>query len=343
MLKAGFIGFGRMGITHFSILNTHPSVKIVAICDASNTMAKVISKYMEVNIYSDYYKMIKEVDLDFVIISTPADSHAEIIKAAIECNIHTFAEKPFVLKTSDGVDILSHDNTKRLVTQVGYVNRFNEVFVEVKRLIDSGTIGKIRNFRSEMHGPTVLKNSKATWRSKRKKGGGCMFEFASHCIDLSIFLVGEPADVAGSIMQSIFSADAEDLVSTTLYYNSDCSGSIYANWSDETYRTPTNIVTIFGSAGKIIADRHSFKIFLKEEDMINGFNRGWNRRYITDFAKSVRFYVRGNEFTRQLEHFVACIENRKVENISSFNEAIKTDNIMEKIERDAEKKIYKNS
>ena len=38
MLRAGFIGFGRMGITHFSILNTHPAVKIVAICDPSKSM-----------------------------------------------------------------------------------------------------------------------------------------------------------------------------------------------------------------------------------------------------------------------------------------------------------------
>ena len=84
MLRAGFIGFGRMGITHFSILNTHPSVKIVAICDASNTLLNVIRKYMEIDFYDNYQKMMEEVDLDFVLISTPADSHAKIINAAIE-------------------------------------------------------------------------------------------------------------------------------------------------------------------------------------------------------------------------------------------------------------------
>jgi len=335
MLKAGFIGFGRMGITHFSILNTHPSVKIVAVCDESNTMTSVMSKYLEVEIYSDYRKMMEDVKLDFVVISTPADSHAEIIKAAVECNLHTFSEKPFVLKTKDGIDILSYNKTKNLVTQVGYVNRFNEVFIEIKRLIDSGVIGKIMNFRSEMHGPTVLKNSKASWRGKKKRGGGCMSEFASHCIDIAIYLIGEPVEVGGSIMQRIYSLDVEDLVSSTFYYENGCSGSIYANWSDETYRTPTNIITVLGSKGKIIADRHSFKIYLKEEDSTNEFNQGWNTRYITDFAKSVRFYVRGNEFTRQLEYFVSCIQNMQLDNISSFYEAIKTDIVLEKIEQDA--------
>ena len=338
MLRAGFIGFGRMGITHFSILNTHPSVKIVAICDASNTLLNVIRKYMEIDFYDNYQKMMEEVDLDFVLISTPADSHAEIIKAAIDRNLNIFVEKPFVLKTSDGINILAHENEKNLVTQVGYVNRFNEVFVEVKRLIDSEVIGHIKNFRSEMHGPTVLKNSKASWRNKKKMGGGCMYEFASHCIDLAIFLIGQPVDVGGSITQRIYSSNVEDLVSSTFFYDNDCSGTIYANWSDETYRTPTNILTIFGTKGKILADRHSLKVFLKKEDPNNKFNRGWNTRHITDIAKSVRFYVRGNEFTRQLEYFVGCIENKQLENISGFKQAIQTDIVLEKIELDASKK-----
>jgi predicted dehydrogenase len=335
MLRAGFIGFGRMGITHFSILNTHPSVNTIAICDKSDTMLGIISKYLKVKVYSDYRKMLEQADLDFVVISTPADSHARIIKDAVDYNLHSFTEKPFVLETSEGRDILARYRQKSLVTQVGYVNRFNGVFMEIKKLIESGVIGEIKNFRSEMHGPTVLKNSKATWRSTRKRGGGCMYEFASHCIDLAIYLIGEPVSVGGSVIQSIYSENVEDLVMSTLYYDSECSGTIYANWSDSAYRTPTNVVTIFGSEGKIIADRHSYKIFLRNAAVGEGFKQGWNTRHITDFSENVRFYVRGNEFTRQLEFFVDSVKNGRVENISSFNEAIKTDVVIEKIEQDA--------
>jgi len=46
MLRAGFIGFGRMGITHFSILNTHPSVNVVAICEQSRTMLSILKKHI---------------------------------------------------------------------------------------------------------------------------------------------------------------------------------------------------------------------------------------------------------------------------------------------------------
>jgi predicted dehydrogenase len=342
MLKTGFIGFGRMGITHFSILNTHPSVEVTAVCDQSLTMLNILKKYVDVEVYPDYKKMIEAADLDFVVISTPSDSHSEIINFAIERNLHIFTEKPFAMTSTDGRKSLNYLEGKPLINQVGYVNRFNEVFMEVKRLLDDEVIGEIKNFSSEMYGATVLKDSGSSWRAKRKTGGGCMYEFASHCIDLAVYLLGKPDKVVGSIMQGVYSSNVEDIVSSNFIYQNGCTGRIMVNWSDETYRKPTNIVTIFGSKGKIIADKHAYKIYLKEPDPENGFREGWNTRYITDFAKSVRFYVRGNEFTRQLDYFINCIEEGQTNNISSFAEALKTDIIMEEITQDAKWKMLKH-
>ena len=339
MLRAGFIGFGRMGITHFSILNAHPSVEILAVCDKSKIMLNVLRKYVDIGTYFDYQEMIDEAKLDFVIISTPSDSHSEIIKVAIDNNLHTFTEKPFAMTAAEGRKTLAYLEGKSLVNQVGYVNRFNEVFMEVKKLLDSGVIGEVKNFSSEMYGSTVLKDSKASWRGKRKTGGGCMYEFASHCIDLALYLLGQPDRVVGSIMQSIYSSAVEDLVSSTFIYNNGCTGTIMVNWSDQSFRKPTNIVKILGTKGKIVADKHAYKLFLKEADQDNGFHEGWNTRYITDFAKSVRFYVRGNEFTRQLDYFIDCINQGRADNIASFAEALKTDVVMEEITKDAARSL----
>ena len=161
-----------------------------------------------------------------------------------------------------------------------------------------------------------------------------MYGFASHCIDLVVYLFDQPDRVAGSVVQSIYSSEVEDLVSSTFIYNKGFSGTMVANWSDETFRKPTNIVKIMGTRGKIIADKHAYKLYLKESE-VDGFSKGWNTRYITDFAKSVRFYVRGNEFTRQLDHFIDCIEGKVTENVASFSEGLKTDIIMEEITKDA--------
>lgn len=336
MIKCGFIGFGRMGITHFSILNTHPSVDVVAVCDSSDIMMKILKQYCtKVRTYTDYKRMMDEEKLDCVIISTPTDSHADVIKAAVQRNIHIFVEKPFTMTPEEGASILNDIEGKRLVTQVGYVNRFNEVFMEVKELIKSGVLGDIKNFSAEMYGATVLKDTKSSWRSKKKTGGGCMYEFASHCIDLAIYLFGQPDKVAGSVLQSVFSSDVEDIVSSNFIYDEGRAGLINVNWSDQAYRKPANIVKIFGTKGKIVADKHAYKIYMREADEKQGFEVGWNTRYITDFAKSVRFYVRGNEFTRQLDYFVDCIGKSNFENISGFSAAQKTDVVMDEITKDA--------
>lgn len=335
MLRAGFIGFGRMGITHYSILNTHPSVSVGAVCDASDVMLGVLNKYTGIPIYSDYREMIQEQPLDFVVVSTPSDSHGEIIRYCIDHGLHTFVEKPFALSADEGRETLSRLEGKALANQVGYVNRFNEVFMEVKKLLDSGLLGEIRSFSSEMYGATVLKDSKNGWRGRRKAGGGCMYEFASHCIDLAVYLFGMPENVGGCVTRSVYSSQVEDLVGATLFYGDGCSGSVTVNWSDESYRKPTNIVKVFGTKGRIVADKHAYKVCLRQADRKSGFEKGWNTRYITEFAEPVRFYVRGNEFTRQLDYFVQGIEEKRTENVASFAEALRTDMVMEAITENA--------
>ena len=239
-----------MGITHYSILNTHPSVKASAIADTSKTMRNILDKYLAVATFSDYRQMIQETPLDFVVVSTPTDSHAEAIKFALEHGIHVFTEKPLAMTPAESGEVLALAEKKQLVNQVGYVNRFNEVFMEVKRLLEAGVIGELKSFTSEMYGATVLKGSNATWRSKRKSGGGCMYEFASHCLDLVVYLLGQPDRVAGSVLKSIYSANVEDMVTSTLIYDTGLSGTITVNWSDESFRKPANIVSFFGTARK---------------------------------------------------------------------------------------------
>ena len=334
LLRAGIVGIGRMGITHFSILNTHPDVKIVAACDKSKLLLNAFTKYFDVTPFSDHKKMIEGTELDFIVVSTPTSSHTEIANIAIERNMHCFVEKPFSISPAEGEKTLALLHRKSLVNQVGYVNRFNEIFVEAKRILDAGLIGKVEHFKFEMFGRTIIENKPSGWRGQKAYGGGCLYEFASHCIDLVIFLIGMPQKVTGSRLQSVFSSDVEDIVTSTLIYADGCSGTILVNWSDASYRKPSNKLEIFGKKGKLIADRYGFKIFLNEDVEEFSFHKGWNSRYITEFAQGVRFYVRGNEFTRQLDYFVDCIQRKSPSETCSFSEALKTDIVIDRILQD---------
>jgi len=92
---------------------------------------------------------------------------------------------------------------------------------------------------------------------------------------------------------------------------------------------------VLGREGKIVADLHAYKIFFRTRPQVDGFSQGWNERYVTDFAEPCRFYLRGFEFTRQLDHFVDCICGRQQGGIASFAQGLETDSVIAQIRRDA--------
>ena len=336
MLRGAIIGFGRMGLTHFSILNNHPEVQFVAVCDSSSFMLKNVGKYTAVETFKDYRKMIDRSGLDFVIVATPTSSHAEIVKYALERDIHVFVEKPFTLSCREGQELVDLASEKKLVNQVGYVNRFNEVFVEVKKHLDAGLIGSLCHFKCELRVSTVLKETKSSWRAQKKQGGGCLYDFASHGIDLINYLIGIPDKICGSVLQSIYSAKVEDAVYSTFIYKQGFCGNLLVNWSDASCRKPDFRLEFYGSNGKLIVSQQFYKIFLRHASRLDEFDKGWNLRYVTDVEQPVRFYVRGTAFTHQLDYFIKCILDKSTENRTSFAEALLTNRIINSIIKNSE-------
>lgn len=322
-LKLGVVGFGRMGITHYSILNSFPNVKLNAVADTNSIVLSMLKKYIEgIQTFKDYTQLIDKAEPDALIVSTPPNLHYDILKLALVKGIHVFVEKPYTVSFGEANELASRFRDNKLVNQVGYVNRFNDVFLTVKEHLLSGIIGEPITFKSEMYSGTITRPDKGDgWRGERTTGGGVVYEMAAHAIDLVVYLFGKPKEVKGTKMTKVYSQKANDIVSSTLVYQGGMYGTLNVNWSDESYRKPTNKIEIFGSKGKILADQHSLKVYLKEENSEKGYRKGWNTVYITDIFRQVPFYVRGNEFTRQLRHFVSCIENNNFNTLSSFSDA----------------------
>jgi len=336
MTRIGFIGFGRMGITHFAILNSHPDVDVVGIADPSRPMRAILDSHVKVPLFSDHVELLKKAKPDAVIIAPPTRFHEAAVRDAMEAGAHVFVEKPLTLSADASLGLASLARERGLVTQVGFVHRSNDVFIEAKRLLETGLIGETRTFSSEMYGATISKEPSG-WRGDAKEGGGCLYEFAAHAIDLVVFMLGAPVSVGGASLDRVFSSAVEDLVSATLFLPDGQAGRLEVNWSDGAYRKPTNRITIFGTHGKIVADPYCLAVWLRDANAEEGLEAGWNRKYITDLAAPVRFYVRGNSFTNQLDNFVECVQNGDVGGTPcSFAEAAHTDVIIEKLRADAE-------
>jgi len=329
MLKAGIIGLGKMGLSHAAIVAPHKDVDLVAVCDTSSLVLEGIKKFTGIKVYDDYRKMIDSEILDFVIVATPTKFHFPMVKYALEKGIHTFCEKPFSLTIKEGEEMVSLAEKNNLVNQVGYHNHFIGTFRELKRLIKSGILGDLVHFTGEAYGPVVTKPKGGTWRSDPGEGGGCLFDYASHVINLIQEIIGRPVSADGAQLKKIYSRDVEDAVYSVLKLENGLSGILSVNWSDETYRKMSTSITVIGRKGKIICDATELKIYLKDPDSQENLERGWTIKYITDLAIPVDFYLRGEEYSAQIDNFVRQVIEKKPTEVNTFRQALETDRVME--------------
>jgi scyllo-inositol 2-dehydrogenase (NADP+) len=337
--RGAVVGFGRMGLTHFSILNVHPRVRLVAVCDSSRFVLQNVARYLGVPTYGDVDQMLAETELDFLVVATPTFEHMPILQRTLARGLHVFVEKPFTLSARQGQEILDLLRGRSLVNQVGYVLRFSDVFMQVRTVLQNRVIGELLHFGMEMHGPTVLHRARHSWRSRKSAGGGCLYDFAAHAIDLVNYLVGVPDEIVGTVLQNVYSRGVEDAVGSTFLYRSGVRGTLLVNWSDPSCRKPTCTFEAFGTRGKIRANLYEYRLFLSPRASGNRFAAGWNHRYLTDLFQPVNFYLRGYEFTRQLDHFVDCLAQGRGSDVCSFAQAQQTDVVIERLRQDAQRRL----
>lgn len=331
MVKVGLIGTGKMGISHLAILGANPNVKVVGVVDKSKTIIDLLNKYTPFSCFEDHKEMISKEKPEAVFVATPTKFHFPLVKDLLENKIHVFVEKPFCLNSDEGEILIELAKQNKLINQVGYHNKFIGTFKEAKKLITTGSIGEIYHYDLEMNGPVVIKTSEATWRSKSNEGGGCLMDYAAHAIDLINDMMGDIEDIEGVLLKSVFSKDVDDSVYALLKNNSKISGTLNVNWSDETYRKMSTTLIIYGKKGKIIVDTSELKVFLKEETNKRRYSKGWNTISLNELTDTVGFYLRGEEYSSQVQYFIDAIVGKRENTINDFQSAWKTDKIIEKI------------
>jgi predicted dehydrogenase len=325
MLKIALIGAGKMGISHLSILGAHPDVEIVGVCDTSKIVSDVLEKYSGFSCYTDYIKMVDATKPDAVFVAVPTKFHYKMVKDLLDRNIHVFSEKPFCLNPTESNELFLLAKSKGLINQVGYHNKFVGTFQEVKKIMKGGFIGEPQHFLGEAYGPVVIKKKSETWRSDPNEGGGCLMDYASHVIDLINDILSPINTCKGAMLKSIYSKQVDDAVYALVGIESGTTGVISVNWSDETYRKMSTSVTIIGSKGKIVSDANELKVYFKSDEHPEGYSKGWNVKYVTDLTEEVNFYLRGEEYSSQIDYFVKAVQGVVPNSINTFESAWKTD------------------
>jgi predicted dehydrogenase len=330
-INVAVIGLGKMGLSHLAMINALSDFRVVAICDNAMMVGSVIEKYGDLKYVGDFDDVLKLPDLNAIVIATPTTTHGPMVRKALERGLHVFCEKPLTLSAAESESLSALAASKGLIAQVGYHNRFIGTFNEIKRLLDAGALGRISHVQAEAYGPVVLKPAKPTWRGKAGNGGGCLYDYAAHPLNLVNWYFGRPEGCSGAVMKSTFSAEVDDEVYATLGFEGGVTGQLSVNWSDASVRKMTTRISIWGTGGKVYADRQEIQVFLTGSAPIPpGYDEGWTVKYITELTPPVSFYLRGEEYTAQLEAFGRAIKGEEAAR-NTFASSADTDAAIEMI------------
>lgn len=189
-IKIGSIGLGRLGYEHAKNLATAvPGVQLAAVCDIDEARVKAVCEELGVpHGYTDFEEMCKNPELDAVAIVSPSGLHVEHIRIAMEHGKHVFCEKPLATTVEACQEAEAIVNAHpELVFMLGFMRRFDKSYLEAKKKVDNGDIGKIILVRS------YNQDSVSTIESTLKfapHSGGQFLDMSVHEIDLIRWFTG---------------------------------------------------------------------------------------------------------------------------------------------------------
>ncbi|MBN2291914.1 MAG: Gfo/Idh/MocA family oxidoreductase [Pirellulales bacterium] len=214
-LKVGVIGLGHLHPrTYMPHFQAAADTRVVAVSDADESLRDSFAADFQVRAYADWAELLSEENIDLVYIFLPHDECPAAAEACAARKIHVVVEKP-VANTSAGCRaVVEACRANEVYFSTPYMWRFHPVCCEMKRIIDSGVLGRIVGCegRCAAGGLHRYIEGNAAWMLQRKKsGGGPMYNLGVHWIDLfRWFLDDEIIEVMGKNVHVNQDYDIED-------------------------------------------------------------------------------------------------------------------------------------
>lgn len=200
-LKCAIIGCGRISYKHVeAIEDNDDQLELVAVCDVIEERAiakkeQYLEKFpeREVAVYTDYLKMLEEMDLDIGIIATESGYHGDIALHCLEKNLHLCIEKPMAMTLEEIDAINKMSKEKNVKVAVCHQNRFNPPIQKLHKAVEEGKFGKIINgtarvlWTRDQHYYDL-----APWRGTKALDGGTLMNQCIHNLDLLLWMMNSP-------------------------------------------------------------------------------------------------------------------------------------------------------
>lgn len=189
-IKIGIIGCGRIGQLHAAnIVSKIPNATLVCVSDFFASAAEKLARRHNVPMAcTDHKDMIENANVDAIIVCSPTDTHAGIIRDACAAGKHIFCEKPIDQSLAVIDELASLVQKSGVKFFVGFQRRFDKHFRSAKTAVEDGHIGtpvKLHLVSRDPAPPPI---------GYLKQSGGIFLDQTAHDFDMARFLVG--SDIA---------------------------------------------------------------------------------------------------------------------------------------------------
>jgi predicted dehydrogenase len=299
--RVGLIGTGWYGKSDlFRLIQVAP-VEVVSLCDPDKQMvaeaARLVSQRQKSGktprTYGDYRQMLKERDLDIVLIGSPDHWHALQMIAAVEAGAHVYVQKPISVDVHEGEAMVAFARAHNKVVQVGTQRKSTPHLVEARQnIVKAGMLGKVAqvdvccyyhmrangnpavcpvpdHLDYEMWtGPAPLRPydmipHKRWWRTFNEYGNGIMGDMCVHMLDTARWMLGlgwprRISSTGGIFVQKEGKSNISDTQTATFEYD-----DLNIVWQHRSWGTPPDpkypwAMTLYGEKGTLKASVTSY-------------------------------------------------------------------------------------
>lgn len=208
ILNVGIAGYGVVGRRRHQIIDQHPNLRTIAICDQNFKESGQISG--GIRCYPNYKQIIEE-PIDVLFVSLPNYMAADVTIAGLQRGLHVFCEKPPGRTVADVERVIEVEKRHPgLLLKYGFNHRYHDSVREALRIIKSGELGEIVNLRG-VYGKSKIIPFSGAWRAKRNyAGGGILLDQGIHMVDLMCLFCGEFTEIKSFVSNSYWNHDVED-------------------------------------------------------------------------------------------------------------------------------------
>src|SRR5437667_209447 len=133
--NVGIIGAGLQAKRRIAALLEFKNTHIVAITSKKHKSAQILGDTFNIPVYKTWESIVKDKNIDVIIITSYPDSHKEIAIQAFKNNKHALCEKPLAKNSKQAKDMVDAAKRYKKILKCGFNHRFHPAILEAKRMV----------------------------------------------------------------------------------------------------------------------------------------------------------------------------------------------------------------